>query len=245
MLPGEKRHFHKAPIKLSDDAVETPKLNWMSMIQSNRYDTGLSYLNLFGAVWFFSVAVFSLWPNLWNGGLIRGGHLQNTRTLHLEEFDDGYAIGTPQAFMGMNWQVKAERASNRGYALYPISDRTCFTNGVAKITEIDLPQYKKSLSLCGPNLWHMQQSCKSGAAFNHTWDNYFDLIRRPEEKESIKVKIPLVPESSTYIDIVNGDTKSDELNDKTRWERCEFNKIKPLVAFEIHGPTAFSPPVTS
>ena len=64
------------------------------------YAHTLKYLKLVAALLFFFFAFWMLWQGF------SSGHLINARTIHAEEYDEGFGISSPQSFIGINWPMK-------------------------------------------------------------------------------------------------------------------------------------------
>lgn len=144
----------------------------------------------------------------------------NSRTVHLEEFVEGFDSGQPQGYWGLIWPVKVDGLHATEFTTYPVAADTCFVyNEDQKESTGKQSVMKNKYELCGPNVWHTHASCPTHKASDADQDvlfqQYFSYMGwtwpRTDEKEK----------KYWY----------SRPDDKYLREQCLNNKILPVRSF--------------
>lgn len=160
----------------------------------------------------FGFACAALYHGVWNDQMF------NSRTVHFQEYVDGSVMTDPQNFLGFNWPVKAERLNAGNFKIYPVSERTCFIKDDSHEEGPLETSYKRKVSICGPNMWHMQKVCKGNSNVENSLTEYFEMTRHGG----------IFPSMMESLDIPSNSTK----NAKLEQDKCVMKNINPLFSFE-------------
>lgn len=154
--------------------------------------------------------------------------MYNSRTVHLEEYIEGFPVTTPQHFWGLIWPVKADGSHAGGHTLLPVSTDTCFDK-TEDVTKVISPTNKRADRLCGPNLWHMHVSCptKSGSDQSTLFQKYFDVLGYDWSKVDSDEKNYWLSKRL----VANPNNKQELIESQESNALCSFSKIRPLTSF--------------